>query len=475
MSTRHVILTVTALLAASRLSAQGQMNSRLAESQPGKWAPALCPIKAGNSKVDKGMSALKKSYDAKTPADKAASLAEARTNLVTAITAESQSGNAAAWYYLARVALLRGDAAEADSAFTKAQELVPTCEVDITQYRQNSWANLANAAIEFQKNEKIDSALYLLREASLMFRDLPHVFANMGVVYANMPGREDSAAIYFAKAVAVAEKDTSLTEERNENTLNQAIMLSRSNRHAEAIVVLRKYLGWKPDNLDAQKVLSAAFRASGQADSADAIDNATAAALSKVNLDSLETSDLMSVGVAAFNAQRYPEAEAAFSRAAKRNPVSRDALYNLANTYFAMKDHAKLAEWSAKLLEFEPMNVDALRLLAQGQRGMNQEAEVIKTATRLVMMPFTIEITSFSPGQAKATLTADAVGRSPTDAAGKAIKTEAQTVVVEFISVTGTTISSKEVTVPVLKDGERHTIRLEGTGAGIMGWRYKAK
>jgi tetratricopeptide (TPR) repeat protein len=469
-----ILAIATGTLAAAPLLAQGQINSRLAASQPAKWAPALCPIKAGNSKVDKAISALKKSYDAKTPADKAANLAEARQNLVTAITAENQTGNAAAWYYLARTALLRGDAVEADSAFTRAQELVPTCDIDITQYRQNSWANLANAAIEFQKNDQIDSAMALFRDASIMFRGLPHVYSNMGVVYANS-GREDSAAVYFAKALEIAEKDTALTEDRNTAALNLAIMLSRSNQHDRSIAVLRKYLTWKPGDIDAQKVLAASFRASGKADSADALESAMAAELAKVDFDSLETPDLMSVGVAAFNKQRYPEAEAAFSRAVKRNPVSRDALYNLANTYFALKDNAKLVEYSTKLLELEPMNVDALRLLAQGQRGLNQEAEVIKTATRLVMMPFTIEITSFSLNAQRAILSADAVGRSPTDAAGKPIKTEPQTLVVEFVNLSGAPVATKEITVPVLKDGERHTIRLEGAGQGIMGWRYKAK
>ena len=474
MTTRPMILAVACALAASPLAAQGGINLRLAQGQPVKYVAALCPIKPMNSKVEKGISSLRKSYDGKTPADKAASLADARQNLMTAITAEAQATNAAAWYYLARVALLRGDAVEADSAFAKAEEIVPLCELDITQYRQNSWALLANAGIEFQKTGNTDSALALFRDASIMFRGLPHVYSNMGVVFANMD-KTDSAAAYFQKALAISERDTSLTEDRNSSALNLAIMYGRQGKHQDAVTILRRYLAWRPDDMDARRVLASSFRSAGMADSADALETAMVETFSKTNLDSLDTQDLMAVGVSAFNAKKYPEAEKAFAKAVQRNTWSRDALYNLANTYFAMKNHEKLIEYSSKLLEMEPMNEDALRLLAQGQRGVNREDEVIKTATRLVVMPFTVEITGFQPGPNKATLTGDAVGRAPEDAAGKPIKPAAMTLVFEFVDLKGTVIDTEEISVRALNKAEKHPIKLEATGAGITGWRYRTK
>lgn len=474
MITRPMFLALFGLLAAYPLAAQGGANLRLAQGQPAKYTAALCPIKAMNSKVEKGISALRKSYDAKTPADRTAALTEARQNLTTAISTEAQGTNAAAWYYLGRVALQRGDPFEADSAFSKAQELSPTCEIDINQYRQNSWAMLANAAIEFQRKGDTDSALALFRDASVLFQGLPHVYSNMGVVFANS-NREDSAAVYFAKALAIAEKDTSLTEDRNVSALNLGIMQSRLNKHAEAIATLHRYLAWKPNDSDARKVLASSFRAAGMADSADAVDQAMVAEFAKTNLDSLDMQDLMAVGVAAFNGKRYPEAETAFAKAVKRNPLSRDALYNLANTYYAMKDNARLIEYSAKLLELEPMNEDALRLMAQGQRGLNQEEEVIKTATRLVMLPFTIEVTAFQTGPSGAKFSADAIGREPQDAAGKPIKTAPMTLVIEFLDQSGAVVDTKEVTVPVLAKGARNSVKAEAKGAGIIAWRYRAK
>jgi tetratricopeptide (TPR) repeat protein len=502
MTTRATILVFTAALAVGPLAAQQGINLRLAQGQPARYTPPLCPLKAINSKVKKCEEVLRKAFDAKVPAERAALITDARQNLVTAITQEAQAGNAAAWYYLGRVALLRGDPAEVDSAFTKAQELVPSCEIDITQYRQNNWAMLANTGIEFQKKNETDSALALFRDASLLFRGLPHVYANMGVVYANA-AKDDSAAVYFAKSLEIAEKDTTLIEDRNSAALNLSIMYQRLGKHPEAIKLLHKYLGWKPGDTDAQRSLAAAFRSAGMTDSATAIELGMVAQFSKSNLDSLETQDLIAVGVSAFNAQRYPEAEAAFAKAVKRNAWSRDARYNLANAYFAMarQAHEKadtlrkakvvdsaaaydaigarhdsaLVRETSKLLEMEPMNEDALRLLAAGQRALKQEAAVIKTAEKLVALPFTIDVNSFHMGQSVARLAADAVGRTPQDPTGKTLKAAPVAIVIEFVDAGGAVVDTKEVTIPVVASGAKHAFQVEAKGTGIMGWKYRPK
>jgi tetratricopeptide (TPR) repeat protein len=475
MTKQISILVLAGVLAAGPLaSQQGGINLRLAQGQPAKYTVALCPLKAINAKVEKGTNALRKAYDGKTPAERATSLTEARQNIIAAITQEAQATNAAAWYYLGRVALMQGNPVEADSAFTKAQDLAPACEIDITQYRQNNWAMLANAAIDFQKKGQADSAMALFRDANFLFRGLPHVYSNMGVLFANS-NREDSAAVYFQTALALAEKDTSLVEDRNAAALNLAVMYQRLNKHVEAISALRRYLAWRPDDNDARKALSGSFRAAGMVDSAAALDLALVAQFSKGDLDSLDTSDLMAVGVAAFNAENYPKADTAFSKTVSRNPWSRDARYNLANTYFAMKNNEKLIEQATKLLEIEPMNEDALRLLGQGQRGLKREDDMIKTAGRLVGLPFTIEISSFQMNQATAKLVGEAIGRSPMDEAGRPIKTAPMTIEVEFVDAGGAVVDTREITVPVLASTVRHPIQLDAKGAGIAGWRYRVK
>lgn len=470
--TKPLTLGVLALVvSAGPLAAQ---NARLAQAQPPRFNVPLCGLKPNHSKVDKGLGQLRKAYDAKTPADRTRALADADSLLVESITKDGQQLNAAAWYYLARVGLMQGDARKADSGFTKAQELNATCELDIGSYRQNNWAALANAGLEFQGAGKTDSALAYFREASILFQGLPHVFSNMGVVFANS-GHNDSAAVYFAKALAIAEPDTSLVEDRNGSALNLAIMQQRLQQWPEAIRTLRQYLTWDPTNTEAQKSLAQSFRAAGMVDSATALEMAMVAEFSKKDLDSLDLGDLMAVGVAEFNAQRYPQAEAAFLKAVKRNPWSRDARYNLTNVYLAVQNHQRLVEEANELLKIEPMSEDALRLLGQGQRGLKQNDLVMRTGERLIGLPFSIEISNFGMGQSGARLTGEAVGRSAMDARGNPLPVKPVTLVVEFVDPTGKVVATKEVTIPVLKEGVRHAIELEATGDGITGWRYQQK
>jgi tetratricopeptide (TPR) repeat protein len=531
----------------------GRVNSRLASGQPAKFVQGLCPLRLGNKKLETGYNSLKKAYDAKTPAERSTLLTDARTNLVSAITTEGQGTNGGAWYYLARTALMRGDPVEADSAFTKAQELVPQCEIDISTHRQNSWAVLGKAGIEMQQAGQSDSALAQFYDANYLFRELPHVFSNMGVIFANT-GKSDSAAAYFAKALELAESDSTLVEERDNAAQNLALMQIRTEKFADAIKTLQKSRRWyaqsiqlkqarvdslqkvlpknaavgpeietlkkeitkaQTDLTDTEKTLALTFRNQGMTDSANAMEHAVVDKFSAMNLDSLETSDLLTVGVAHFNSGRYPQAKAAFAKAAERNGWSRDARYNLAITYLgesrkvrdsseALKKLARstrtpsaalkaqiadtvkfdaeaaeayrgLVKEATRLTEIDPMNEDALRLLAQAQRGLKQDQDAYKTAERLVGLAFSVEITGFQMGSTRARLIAEATGRNPMDADGKPIKPAAKTLVVEFLNSKGEVVDTKEVAVPVLTNGQKHPIDLEGKGADLVAWRYRPR
>jgi tetratricopeptide (TPR) repeat protein len=465
---------VLATAIAGTAYAQPVLQPRLAEIQPTKFAVPLCPLKP-EGKVQKGVEALRKSYDGK--ADKAAMLKQAHDLIVEGI-GEAQGNTAPGWYYLGRVYLLQGDIGGVDSAFTKALKLQPQCELDINQIRQNNWAQLAKPAFDLQQQGKTEEALALFRDAHRIFYTLPHVASNMGVLFANS-GRDDSAAVYFGKAFEIAEEgaksDTSLIADRNSNGLNLAIMYQRLDKNAEAVPVLRKLVAWDPTNTDARKMLSQAFRGAGMVDSANALDNAMISEMSSRNLDSLEVGDLMAIGVSAFNAQKYDQAVDAFGKAAQRNPYSRDAIYNLANAYLAQKNNEKLVETAAKLVAIEPMNEDVYRLLGSGHKALKHDDEVLKAAEKLVGLQINLEMTGFAIGRNGAKLEGNATGREPTDAQGKAITKAAVTLVVEFVTTAGQVVDSKEVSLPKLDTGATHKLSVEGKGNDIAGWRYRQK
>ena len=208
---------------------------------------------------------------------------------------------------------------------------------------------------------------------------------------------------------------------------------------------------------------------------ADSLEIAMIGEMSKQNLDSLDTQDILAIGVAAFNAQKYTDAAAAFDKAVSRNPYSRDAVYNLANAYLALKDNENLIKAATKLVDIEPMNEDVYRLQGQGYKGLKKDADVLKAAEKLVGLQITVEMTGFQLGRSTAKLEGTATGRSPTDAQGKPIKAAVVALVIEFVTSGGAVVDTKEVTVPILAIGTTHKISVDAKGADIAGWRYRSK
>ena len=464
------LLALTAMAAGSA-AAQGRATRLVADSAS-KFQIAFCNLKMAG-KVGDGQKALKTGLEDKDPAKRAAALDQS-IQILKAEVAGAQAQSGAAWYYLGRSYLAQGDVAGADSALTRAEKLQPDCEIDISTYRQNGWAILANAGIEKLRGGDSDSALVLFRQANTLFQKLPHVYENVGVIFANA-GQNDSAAFYFGKAAAVAEADTALTDNRNSATLNYAMTLQRSERHPEAIIALTKYLSWNPTDTDARKSLSWSYRQSGQAAKADSIDAAMVNEFATMNYDSLSAGDLMAVGVSMFNAQKFKEAADVFEKLKQKNPWSRDAVYNLANAYLALKDWPKLIENGKQLQQIEPMNEDAYRLTGQAYRELKQQDSLLKEAEQLVGLPIAIDVTTFSMGSTTSRIEATATGRKATDANGKDLKPAPVALTWEFLDDTGKVLGSQDVNIPALEPGATHAVKAEARAPGITAWRYKKK
>ncbi len=493
-------------LAASVSAQQSTLNARVAAAHAAKFQIPLCNLKSSNGNTNDAAKDLRSAVEEKDAGKRARGIEGARKALVESTGKDPKDG--AAWYYLARLSLIRGDVGGADSDFAKAQALNPTCETDINAYRQNTWALLANAGIEFQRKGLNDSALALFGEASKIFQGLPHVYSNTGVIYANM-GKNDSGAVNFARALAIAEKDSTLKEDRDNSALNLAAMQQRLNRHTDAVATLYRYIRWKqeeadagrakakryldagkadsanmaqavalsatPAITDARKSLAGSFRAAGMTDSADAVEKSLVADLSTVSTDSLSAEDLMAVGVGYFNSKKYKEAADVFAKAVSRNPNNRDAQYDLANCYLELKEGQKLVDVASKLVANEPMGEDILRLLATGYKMLSQQDQLMKTAERVVGLMANVEISQVRLGESEAKLTLSATGRKAMTAAGKAIPPGPVSLIVEFVDATGAVKGSQDISIPALDEGKKHEANASAKASGIVGWRYRVK
>jgi tetratricopeptide (TPR) repeat protein len=462
------------IVSAVPAGAQAVVNERVVNSLPSKYTPPDCGLKAGHFKVQSGGTYLKVGIETEVPANRVRALANGKKVLLEALEQNEQEKNPALWYYLGRIYLQQGDIVGADSALTRAEELIPACKKHISEVRYTAWVPLVNAGITFTKEEKDDSALTLYREASTIYRDKPLAFLNAGVIFANA-NQADSAIVYFQKASQIAEQ-TNAVEDRNAATRNWGALLQRGGRHEEAVPILEKYVSWVPKDVEVKRALASSYRATGQNDKAKALEAEVGVAPAAAGQGGAATAagDQMAAAVKLYNEKNYAEAAKVFEEVLAAEPYNRDALYGLANAYVGLKS-PKLADAAARLVAIEPVNDEAVRLLANGLRMAKKEAQANKTAVQLLAMPTTVKVSQFAPTADGATITATATGREGETAQGKPLVGKPMVLIFEFLDPKGAVLANQEVQVPALKAGESHPIEVKAQAQGIAAWRYKKK
>lgn len=183
------------------------------------WEPPRppCELVAGNSKIDKGMQALRGAVE--KPDQREPQLAQAKKALGEAIAQDNQSTNPAAWYYLGRYYVIVDDVAGADTALTHAATLAPKCAEDIATYRGELLSKLLNDGLSAWQDGKQDSALGLLRVAARLDPRNPKAFATVAALYASR-SNDDSALAYYRLAARTAGEDAAFANDRREALTN---------------------------------------------------------------------------------------------------------------------------------------------------------------------------------------------------------------------------------------------------------------
>jgi tetratricopeptide (TPR) repeat protein len=469
------------LAASAAESQQRVLSDRVAKAMPTTYRAPDCGLKSGHFKVSSGATYLKTSVETDVAENQQRALDDGERVLLEAMRENKQESNPAAWYYLGRIYLQRGDIYGADSALTRAEKLAPACAKEIDLYRRNAWVGLIQGGNGFEEKKNRDSALVLYRQASVMYRKSPIAYYQAAALF-NDQGAIDSATAYYGRAVEASANVTDTTEQkiRDRSAFNLGALLLNSQKHAEAAAAFERYLKWVPNDIEAKRGLAAAYRAQGQADKAQALEKEIVAAGGPAAPSGAPgagagTADLMNVGVSLYNDKNYAEAAEAFGKVAEAEPYNRDALFNLTNTYLALKDGAKLLATAQRLSAMEPMNENSLKLVGEGYKQVNKVDDAVKVAEKVLALPVDVQVTDFGATAGGATLTATATGRKAQTAAGKPIKPVPVVLLVEFLDAKGTLIASQDVQVPVLEAGKSQELKATGQGGGIAAWRYKRK
>ncbi len=473
------IASALSLLVCTAATAQAQqqqvISDRVAKSMPATYKPPECDLKSGHFKVSSGATYLKTGIETEVPENKRRVIESGRKVLLEAIEKNGQEKNGAAWYYLGRIYLVEGDIIGADTALARAGKLAPQCAKDAQAYVQNGWAALMRAGNNFEEQKNADSALVMYREAALLNPTQPLSQYYIAKVM-NEKGQTDSAAAHYKLAAnaAATTTDTSMVKVRNQSAFNAGAIYLNAKKYPEAIATFEQYLKWVPNDAEAKRGLAGAYRGAGQTDKAQAIEKELVASGAATGAGA-GTQDLMTAGVNLYNDKKYADAAKAFEQVVAQHPYDRDALYNLANTYLAMKDGAKLLPTAENLAAIEPLNETAVKLVGEGYKQNNKVDDAVKVAEKVLAMPVDVKVNDFSTTGSGATFSATATGRDAQTATGKPIPPKPVNLTVEFLDTKGTVVATQDAAIPALQKGAAHEIKVAGQGKGITAWRYKQK
>jgi tetratricopeptide (TPR) repeat protein len=375
--------------------------------------------------------------------------------------------------------------ASADSAFTVVETMAPTCVGLINQWRQHKpWVNTLNAAFNALNADNLDSAEFYARRALLIEHRAPYAYSVLGSVAAE---RKDMATAndYWSKALAAAGSDTAYADVKlkimfeiaaaSSNVMSSASPADKARLAREAIKNWQSYMAISTDDYRISETvdrLAALYKAAG--DSAS-IPNIYAAMLA--NPGKYGENTLIHAGVAATKSGHPKDAVTLFEAAKLINPYSRDALYNLALTYFGTDQPEKMFPIVKDIVTMDPNNPDDQLLYAFAYQSLyksnskNPKLKKIYTDSLVYFnglsenAPVRVAVTDFLRGDKETTLGGTIENRSATP--------KNYTLSVEFLDKTGAVIASQDIAVGPVAPKATQKFKLTVPKGGVYGFRYK--
>jgi Putative Zn-dependent protease, contains TPR repeats len=185
---------------------------------------------------------------------------------------------------------------------------------------------------------------------------------------------------------------------------------------------------------------------------------------------------LIHAGVAASRAGRKLDALKLIDAARTINPYSRDALYNLALTYFETDQPAKMFPIVKELVAIDPANPDVQLLNAFAYQSLyrtNKDPKLKKLYTDSLVYynglsenaPVKLSITDFLRGDKETTLGGTVENRSKV--------TKSYTVSIDFVDKSGAVVASQAVPVGPVAAGATQKFKVTVPKGGVYGFRYK--
>ena len=356
-----------------------------------------CDIPRGHFLVSQAETYVKGGSEESDPAGREQLFTDALRTLTEALD-RGEVENPAVWYFLGRTYLELNDAMGMDSAFARAVRLQPDCEDDALYYRDVMWVPMYNSAVDSMQAGASEEAKNLFRSAGALKPSDNISFYYLAGIFYN-EGETDSALTYFKKVA-----DIEPTDAQREKNLADAINLIANLHHVmmewdSSIVWNERRLVLQPDNPEVLTVLAQAYAETGNDDRANELYNVVFS-----NAANLTYSQLFEAGEQLYLAEQFALSAQALELGVEKNPYSRQGFYNLVVSYRSIAEDdgasqsarseaaGKMTDAATRLVDVDPLNSEALYLLAEAYRVQMRDADADRVVVRMNDLTFEIEV-----------------------------------------------------------------------------------
>jgi predicted Zn-dependent protease len=404
-----------------------------------------------------------------------------------------------------------------DSLFKIVEASKPGCSYYTAYWRggQQAYLDMVNNAIAALNADKLDSATYYATMANTLYSGSPYGAMVLGNI-ANKRNNNDEAVKYWQTAATAAATDTVYRDVQRQVLSNiasvhmnvardektpKAAQAEAAKKAAEVYNQLLAVPGTSGSTAaGARQNLQQALLITGDTTSvtksyADMLTNPTA----------YDYQALLTSAVAAVRANRSADAAKLFENVLVVNPYSRDALFNLAVTYYNMGQHDKVPALVTRLVAVDPGNPENYLLaarayvdIAKTRKGPAVAAANDTTLSwfnRGTKLPIDVTFSEFSPGEkqleiagtvldrrekaaqaAQAASSGSAAARAAAEkkaaAAAAALPPKAVTLKFEALDKSGAVLGSQSVTTEPLTPGKSAQFRVKIDAANAAAYRY---
>jgi tetratricopeptide (TPR) repeat protein len=386
--------------------------------------------------------------------------------------------------------------ATADSLLDVVETQMPACREETEAWRRGPYSTLVNDAVNAYNAQQVDSAEALVRRSLMIYDNYPVAYFGYNILGNIQQAKNEipAAITSFKKVAELMKGDTSIVEERKTATILVAqLMIDQSEQQDstaraasmnEVVTYLQEYLKEFPGDMKAQSAIATAQLKSGDVTAARRLFDEMLA-----NPDKYTDLNLLEAGVGAARASQNAMAAQLFEAGLKKNPYSRDGLFNLATVYSdtALGKIEQMPEVLKRLNEIDPENPDnaqlaalywqararTLRAPAEGKDLPDPAAVAFKMANDSLLYYYE----KFSNAKAKVTFNLFSHDEGRHVLAGsienRGDEEKSYTLKFEFLDVGGQVLDTREVTVEGVRGKGSKSFRVELTDKpGVAAFRY---